>query len=434
MLNLTAVLRPGGYTRSAWRLPASQIQRGTQLGFYTEIAQAAENAAIDALFCADALNLPGDPWDALAQPLEPMSLLSALAGRTSAIGLIGTFSTTYSQPYNLARQLATLDHVSEGRAGWNVVTSADPSAAANFSTSEHMDHALRYQRAGEFVEVAQKLWDSWQDGAVVLDRANGVMTDPDKTRPIDHHGQFFDVRGPLNVPRTPQGRPVLAHAGQSKDALPVGSKYAEVWFTVQFDLAVAQQSYRQIKQLVAGHGRAPEHCRVLPGLTPIIGSTEEEAQRLAEQLRELGGRDEKDAEISGMVGYDISAADPDSVLDISQINSPEHNLGPQSWPTLLFRVLTAKPMTVREARATFDAVGRSGHLQVVGTPEQVADTMEAWYRGEAADGFTIMSASLPGDAITFFEQVVPILRKRGLFRTEYSGSTLRDHLGLPVPS
>jgi FMN-dependent oxidoreductase (nitrilotriacetate monooxygenase family) len=434
MLNLSVVLRPGGYTQAAWRLPDSPMEHGTDFDFYYELTRAAENVAFDAVFCADSLAFNDrDESEHLSQPMEPVSLLSALASRTSHIGLIGTSSTTYYDPYTLARQYGGLDHLSKGRAGWNVVTTADPNAAANYGAQRHMDHDLRYERAAEFVEVTKKLWSSWHDGSIVLDRARGIQTDPGFLRPIDHHGRFFDVKGPLNMPRPPQHWPVLFHAGQSKDGLAVGARYAEGWFAVHWDVEVARVFYADLKRRAGGYGRKPEHIRIMPGLTPILGSTEAEAHALAGRLLELGGRDERERELSAAVGYNIAAANPDDLLDISRLAAPETRLGPQSWYALMYRVLRAKPMTVAQALAAFETVGKSGHLQIVGTPEHVADVMAEWYERKAADGFTIMFANTPAGAFDFFDHVVPILVKRGLFRRQYEGTTLREHLGLPMP-
>ncbi|RKN10909.1 LLM class flavin-dependent oxidoreductase [Streptomyces radicis] len=429
------LLRPGGYHRAAWRAPDSPVDRATTLAPYLQLARAAEDARFDAVFMADAVSLYADPWDHLDQPLEPLTVLSALAPLTEAIGLVATVSTTYYEPYNLARLLASLDHLSGGRAGWNVVTTADPRSAGNFGAAPHPDHAVRYRRAAEFVAVLRALWDSWDDDAAVVDRAAGELTRASRIHPADHHGAFFDVAGPLNVPRPPQGHPVLAHAGQSRDGLAVAPGYAEVLFAVQHDLDTARAFHADIGRRVAAAGRDPRELAVLPGLFAVVGGTEQEARRKAAELRELdGGSGALADELSALLGVDLSARAPDDLVHADEIAAPETLLGPQSWYGLLHRRLTERPTTVARLLDHHARVGRSGHLQLVGTPEQIADEIERWFTGRACDGFVLQPTTVPGSVTDFTTEVVPLLRRRGLFRNDYDGTTLRDHLGLPRPA
>lgn len=433
-MHLALVLRAGGYHRAAWRYPGSSIDAALDLALYTEMAQLAEAAHLDALFVADSLALSSEPWDDLAQPLEPFTLLGAVAARTRHVGLIATASTTYSEPYNLARQLASLDHLSAGRAGWNVVTTADPSAAGNFGHAEHQAHASRYRRAGEFVDVAKALWDSWDDDAIVLDRAGGVQTDRNRIRAIHHEGEFFKVRGPLNIPRPPQGHPLLVHAGQSPDGLAAGARYAEFIFAVQHDIDDARRFVQDVRQRLIDAGRAPDTCRILPGLLPIVGATEQEAREQEQALRELGGQSNLLAEVSGFLDLDLAALDPDRPIDLSQARSPEGFVGPQSWFRQLYTEIARAQLSPLALQKKYRDIGRSGHLQVVGTPEQIADRLEEWFRSGACHGFNVMATTLPQSLRGFTQEVVPLLAKRGVFRSDYEHDTLRGHLGLERPS
>ncbi|MFF7159365.1 NtaA/DmoA family FMN-dependent monooxygenase [Streptomyces sp. NPDC008139] len=426
------LLRPGGYHRASWRMPDSPAERAADLEVYVEMARAAERAKFDAVFMADSPMLLSDPWDYLAQPLEPLTLLSAVAALTERIGLLATVSTTYYEPLNLARLLASLDRISKGRAGWNVVTTADPRAPRLFGGTTQVDHALRYRRAAEFVETVCELWDGWEDGAVVVDRAAGVLTDPGKIHRIEHHGRFFDVSGPFNIPRSVQGRPVLAHAGQSPDGLSVAPHYAEVLFGVAHDLADAQRVYADVKTRVRSVGRDPDHLSVLPGLLPVIGSTDEEARRLDEELRQLGQADTIADDLAHQLGLDPASIDPAAPIDVAAVNHPDTLNGPQSWYRQIYADVE-RGASFADLVAKYSRIGRSGHLQVIGSPETVADVLEEWFTARGCDGFVVQGTTVPGSTDAFMEHVVPLLRRRGLFRTEYEGSTLRDHLGLPRP-
>ncbi len=429
-LHLNAFLMNVGHHDAAWRLPGAQPERVTDVRYFQQLARTAERGKLDSIFFADGLALWGKVRHNALGGFEPLTLLAALAAVTEHVGLIATVSTTYNEPFHVARKFASLDHLSGGRAGWNIVTSASPDEAANFGLAEHPEHARRYQRAEEFLEVATKLWDSWADDAVVLDRRSGVYADTDKVRPIEHVGEHFRVRGPLNVPRSPQGYPLLVQAGSSEDGRRFAARHAEAVFTAQQTLADARAFYRDLKARVAREGRSPDAVKILPGLCPIIGATEAQARELDEQLTELQSTEYGIAQLSGMVGVDLRGLPLDGPLpelpEERQIN------GNKSRFTLVADLGRRERLTLRQIIARLG--GGRGHRVVAGTPEQIADQMQEWFTHGAADGFNIMPPHLPGGLEDFVDQVVPILRERGLFRSEYTGRTLREHYGLPRPA
>jgi FMN-dependent oxidoreductase (nitrilotriacetate monooxygenase family) len=414
-------------------LPGNQIERALDLSFYIELAQKSEAAGFDALFHADKLNLPPDKWDHLLSPLEPITLFSALAAHTEHIGLVATASTTYSEPFNLARQFATLDHISHGRAGWNVVTSGLPQAAANFGDTAP-DHSGRYLRAAEFVEVFKALCLSWEPEAIVIDRSTGVQTDMSRIHEIDHVGTHFNVKGPLDTPRPPQGYPVLFQAGQSQDGLAVACKHSEALFCVANNIERSVDFYRSVKSMVASFGRNPDHFKILPGLITIMGSTEEEARRLQRDLREAAGQGENAEQLSRILGIDLETADPDDVVDFTKMEKVGYSGSTQSWHSVLYAELSGRhSLTVRETLALLESAGRSGHFQIIGTPEHVADVLEDWYRRQATDGFLLQPVPVPTGAYDFFDNVVPLLEKRGVYqRYGDSAVTLRERMGIPL--
>jgi FMN-dependent oxidoreductase (nitrilotriacetate monooxygenase family) len=428
-LHLNAFLRNIGQHEAAWRLPETEISAITDIGHYTELARIAERGKLDAIFFADHPVLKDKtefrPFDAL----DPVTLVTALSAVTTHVGLIATASTTYNDPYSLARRFATLDHVSRGRAGWNVVTTANASAAANFGGSPHPDPDHRYRRADEFLQVAQQLWDSWEDDAIVGDKATPRFVDPDKIHAINHAGEHFAVAGPLEVPRSPQGRPVLFQAGSSEPGKNLAARYAEAIFTAQPTLAEAQQFYTDVKARVAAHGRNPDRVHILPGLSAVIGGTEAEARQLKQQLEDLTVADYGLEQLSRIVGFPVTKADLDIRLRFPDDDTSTTHL--KSRFALVKRLVQTENLTVRELLLRLS--GGRGHRVFAGTPEQVADTIEEWFHNGAADGFNLIPPALPSSLSAFVDHVVPELQRRNLFRTEYSGDTLRDHLGLDRP-
>ncbi|MFG2297728.1 LLM class flavin-dependent oxidoreductase [Streptomyces sp. NPDC048603] len=429
-LHLNAFLMNAGHHDAAWRHPDSSPERITDLSYFQELARIAERGKLDSIFFADGVALWGKARHNALGGFEPLTLLSAIAAVTEHIGLIATVSTTFNEPYNLARKFASLDHISGGRAGWNIVTSGTVDEARNFSREEHLEHAVRYERAREFLEVAGKLWDSWEDDAIVLDREAGVYADTDRLHPAAHRGKHFQVAGPLNVPRSPQGYPLLVQAGSSEDGKEFAAQYAEAVFTAQQTLADGQTFYKDLKSRLARHGRAEDDLLVLPGIAPLIGSTEAEARRLEQELTELQVPEYGLAQLSGMLGVDLTGLPLDGRLP----DLPEERdiNGNKSRFTLVAELARREDLTLRELIARLGA-GR-GHRVFAGTPEQIADQLQEWFVSGAADGFNIMAPVLPTGLADFVDHVVPVLQRRGLFRTEYTGRTLRENYGLPRPA
>lgn len=414
-----------GVAQSVWRSPRTQPERLHSLGYWAELAQLAEAGRFDAFFIADTLNLsPSITADAITRP-DPVALLSAVSAVTSRIGLVGTSSTTYNDPFTVARQFATLDHLSEGRAGWNVVTTAIAAAAANHGSTDLPDHGDRYQRAEEFVDVVTALWEAWGEHAVVADRAAGVYADGDLIRPVDHRGDHFQVRGPLNVPRSPQGRLPLAQAGSSGPGMDLGARVGNLLFTTQVDLDESRSFVADVKRRAAAFGRNLDHVKVLPGLTPILGRTEGEARELA---AELGSHVSEQATLQFLQqsfgGVDLSGHDLDAPFPDIRSQLPAH--ASVSRPELFIRTALSEGLTLRQM---VQRIGLSiGHRSFVGTPDQLTDEMERWFTSGGADGFVILPADLPVGFAQFVEEVVPRLQARGLFRSEYRGRTLWEHL------
>jgi FMN-dependent oxidoreductase (nitrilotriacetate monooxygenase family) len=430
-LHLNAFLMSTGHHEASWRLPESDPFATTDLDHWRRLAQVAERGMFDSLFLADSPSLWGDNIGRRpAGVIEPLTLLTALAGATEHIGLIATASTSYNSPYNLARRFASLDHVSGGRAGWNVVTSATLDAARNFGLDELPTHAERYARAAEFIDVTLKLWDSWEDGAICADKEAGVWGDNTKIHPAEHRGRYFAVQGALNCPRSPQGYPLLVQAGSSDDGKGLAARYAEAVFTAQQTLDDAQSFYADLKQRTRRIGRNPDALKILPGIVPVIGSTEAEAQRREAALEERLVHEHARRQLAELlrVPADLLALDrplPSDLPDEDQIE------GAKSRYTLIVELGRRENLTVRQLIARL--AGGRGHRTFTGTPEQVADALEDWFTHGAADGFNIMPAVLPSGLELFVDHVVPILRSRGLFRDEYTGRTLRDHYGLARP-
>ncbi|MFF2517145.1 LLM class flavin-dependent oxidoreductase [Streptomyces sp. NPDC058086] len=431
-LHLNAFLMNTGHHEASWRLPESDPYAHVELAHYVELARIAERGTFDSLFLADGPQL----WSNLAQrpagALEPLTLLTALATATEHIGLIATASTSYNSPYNLARKFASLDIISGGRAGWNIVTTAGAEAARNFGLDAEPAHAERYARAAEFLDVSLKLWDSWEDDAIVADKAAGVWGDDAKIHPPRHQGTYFRVEGALNVPRSPQGYPLLVQAGSSEDGKTFAARYAEAVFTAQQTLADAQAFYTDLKSRTAAAGRDPEHIKVLPGIVPVLGSTQAEAraneQVLEDHIVYTHGVDR----LEHLLQLEPGTLELDAQLPADL--PPEDVIeGAKSRYTLVVELARRERLTVRQLIGRLG--GGRGHLTFTGTPEQVADAIETWFTQGAADGFNIMPATLPSGLDAFVDHVVPILRARGLLRTEYGPRrTLRERYGLPRPA
>jgi len=421
---------------AAWLHPASQIDAGQNFPYFLKLAQTAEQAKFDFVFMADAVATRDGNMEALSRwpqymaHFEPITLLSATASQTQRIGLVCTASTSYYEPFNVARLFGSLDHISAGRAGWNVVTSANASASFNFNRDEHYDIAERYQRAREFVHVVLGLWDSWEDDAFLRDRQSRRYFDPSKLHKLNHKGNFFSVRGPMNLARPPQGYPIIAQAGASEDGKELGAETAEVIFFSQQRVAVAREFYKDVKSRMAKYGRDPGQLKMLAGLNPTVGRTASEAQEKFEYIQSLIHPDVGKELISvDLGGADLSGISVDEPV-------PEH-LIPEKTKSSTSRLKTVggvarqEQLTIRQLYERY--AGSRGSYSVVGTPEQIADQMEEWLTTDAADGFIIQASYLPGGFEDFVNLVMPELRRRGLFRTEYAGLTLREHLGLRRP-
>ncbi|MCI2418737.1 LLM class flavin-dependent oxidoreductase [Saccharopolyspora sp. K220] len=419
-----------GHHEAAWRLPESDPAANTSLDHYVKLARIAERGTFDSVFLADAPALRVDVGQRPATTLEPTVLLTALATATERIGLIATASTTYNEPYNLARRFASLDHISGGRAGWNIVTNAVVEAARNFNLDELPSHRARYRRAQEFVEVSRKLWDSWEDDAEVGDKS-GVWADERKVHAIDHRGEHFTVRGPLNVPRPPQGHPLLVQAGSSEDGKALAARFAEAVFTAQQTLDEGKAFYADLKERARQFGRAAETIKILPGIVPVVGSTEAEARKLEADLRDHIVHRYALQRLSGTLGITLTEDDLDRRLP-AELPGEEQIETAKSRYTLVVDLARREDLTVREIIHRLG--GGRGHRTFTGTPEQIADTIEKWFTSGAADGFNVMPPVLPSGLESFVDGVVPILRQRGLFRAEYTGRTLRDHYGLSRPA
>ncbi len=429
--HINAFLMGVGHHEAAWRHPRTEERHVLDVKHFQELGRIAERGKLDSVFFADGLAVgPRIQRNTLAA-FEPVTLLSAIAAVTEHIGLIATASTTYNEPFNLARKFASLDHISGGRAGWNIVTSGTVDEAYNFGYDAIPEHARRYERATEFVDVALRLWDSWESSAIVLDPEAGVFADPDRVHTIDYDSDRFRVRGPLNSPRGPQGRPLLVQAGSSESGKEFAARYAEAVFTAQRSLDEGQRFYRDLKSRMPKYGRGPDELKVLPGLVPYIADTTAEALALEQEFTDLISPDYALRQLSTQLGIDLTGHPLDAPLpplpDESDIE------GGKSRFTLIKELAAGEQLTVRALIGKLG--GGRGHRSFAGTPEQIADELQIWFEAGAADGFNIMPPYLPGGLTDFVDRVVPILQERGLFRTEYTADTLRGHYGLsPVES
>ena len=429
-LHLGAFMRPIGIHTAWWRYPGAYPDANFNLRHLVSFIKKLEAARFDAFFMADHLAVLNMPVEALrrsatATSFEPLTLLSALAMATQRIGLIATASTTFDEPYHIARRFASLDHISGGRAGWNVVTTSNPDAALNFGLTDHVEHDERYRRAREFHSVVTGLWDSWADDAWLQDQASGIFFDPAKMHVLAHKGEHLSVRGPLNIARPIQGWPVIVQAGASEAGRQLAAETAEVVFGSSRTIEDGQAFYRDVKARMVALGRKPEQLKILPGALVIVGRTHEEAQAKKVLLDSLVHAESGIPNLSIRLGVDASGFDLDAPLpDIPETNQS------QSGRAALVALARRDNLTVRQL-ATL--VGGYGGLQMIGTPGEIADTMQAWLETEASDGFNIMFPTVPAGLDDFVELVVPELQRRGIYRRDYTGTTLRDHLGLSRP-
>jgi alkanesulfonate monooxygenase len=429
-LRLGAFMRPVSIHTAAWRYPGSFPDANFNFAHLKRFIQKLEHGKFDAFFVADHLAVMNMPLNALKRShtvtsFEPFTLLSALAGATERIGLVATASTTYDEPYHVARRFASLDHISGGRAGWNVVTTGNPETALNFGRDDHMEHSERYKRAREFFDVVTGLWDSFADDAFVRDVESGLYFDPAKMHALNHKGQFLSVKGPLNIARPPQGWPVIVQAGASEPGKQLAAETAEAVFTGGGTLSQAQVLYEDIKSRMDKLGRDRDHLKILPGAFVVVGDTVEEAQKKRELLDSLVHYDSAIAGLSVILGTDMSKFDPDGpVPEIPETNASK------SGRERLLDYAAKTGVTVRQLA---QRVGGYGGLSFVGTPATIADQMEEWLVTHASDGFNIMFPFLPHGLDDFVDKVVPELQRRGIYRKDYEGRTLREHLGLPRP-
>jgi FMN-dependent oxidoreductase (nitrilotriacetate monooxygenase family) len=425
-IKLGFILHGVGRTWNDWRHPDRDVNASTSFAYYKRQAQVAEKGKFDFLFVADSLSITEKSSPHYLNRFEPITILSALAGATSHIGLVGTLTVSYSEPFNVARQFASLDHISGGRAGWNVVTSWLGDTAANFSKNEHPAHDVRYRIAAEYLDVVQGLWDSWEDDAHVADKDSGLFVQAEKLHRLDHKGEHFQVRGPLNIKRGPQGQPVIFQAGASDDGRNFAAKRADAIFAPAPTYKDALSYYGDVKARAKGFGRDPERLLVLPGISPIVGATDEEAEAKYRELAALESLETGLGFLSRSFNdhdfrqHDLDAPFPD--VEHIGLNSQ------QSATKRILAEVRAENLTLRQVverlaapRGTF-----------VGSPETVANELQRWFDDGAADGFVVFEP-LPGQLELFVEQVVPILQARGLFREDYEGTTFRDSLGLDVP-
>jgi len=431
MLRLGAFMRPVSIHTAWWRYPGAFPDANFNFQHIKRFAQTLERGKFDAFFMADHLAVLNMPINALKRSatttsFDPMSLLPALAAVTDRLGLIATGSTTFEEPYLVARRFASLDHISNGRSAWNIVTTSNPDAALNFGREDHMEHDERYRRAREFYDVVTGLWDSWADDAFIRDVENGVYFDPNRMHVLNHKGKYFSVRGPLNVARPVQGWPVIVQAGASNAGRQLAAETAEMIFAAGGPIRDAQAYYDDVKNRGRAYGRDPEHIKIMPGALVVVGETMEEARAKKDRLDDLVHPDSGIASLSIALGTDASKFDLDAPLP----EIPETNQSQSGRQRVLDRARKDN-LTVRQLAKI---LGAYGGLAIVGTPSSIADTMEEWLFNHACDGFNVMFPTVPAGLDDFVNQVVPELQRRGLFRTEYEGTTLREHLGVPRPA
>ena len=430
-LHLGAFMRPATIHTGGWRYPNSYADANFNFEHIKKFAQRLEEAKFDAFFMADhlaVLNMPIDALKRSATPtsFEPFTLLSALASVTKNIGLVATGSTTYDEPYHVARRFASLDHISGGRAGWNIVTTSNPNASLNFGLEEALEHGDRYARAREFYDVVTGLWDSWDEEAFIKNKETGEYFDPKKLNILDHKGKYFSVRGPLNIARPVQGWPLIVQAGSSDAGRQLAAETAEAVFTSHSDLIAARAFYLDVKTRAKEFGRNPDEIKILPACFVVIGDTIEEAKMKRAKLDSLVHVDSAIASLSIAIGSDASRFELDKPLP----ETPESNAS-KSGRSRAIALAKKENLTVRQLAQRLG--GYSG-AAMVGTPNSIVDEMQEWFESKGSDGFTIMFSHLPSGLEDFCDLVVPELQRRGLFRSKYLGKTLRENLGLPRPS
>ncbi len=429
-LHLGLNVLAAGMHPASWQLPGTDPLGYIRLSHWRRVAEIAEKGTLDAIFLADGVNLPHLPTGQVAGPgnsFDPVALLSALAAVTTHVGLVPTISTTIDSPFSLARRVSSLDHLSEGRAAWNIVTTWDSSTSLQFG-GYRAEREERYAQAVEFVDVVRALWDSWDDDALVADQASGVFTRLNSIRAINHQGRFFSVKGPLNLPRSPQGRPVLFQAGGSPGGLDLAARHADAVFASLGTLDHALEYSADLRRRAVAYGRPADSIRVMPGLSFILGGTEAEARERARVLNDLAG-DKRLGGLARQLGVDVSELDWDKPLPQHLLDTAELSPHSQGAREIVLRIARRETLT---ARQILERV-QSWHRLVVGGPEQLADAISEWFLAGAVDGFNLMPDVEPSGLEAFVEHVVPILRRKGIFRHEYTGTTLRDHLGLARP-
>lgn len=426
MMHLNVFLFGCGHHKGAWRHLKSSVERLGDISFFEELAQTAERGKLDAVFFADGQSA-GNVSDGSWWFLEPLTALAAMSRATDKIGLISTVSSTFYTPFHAARYMASLDHISGGRMGWNVVTSMFDMEARNHNYQAMPVHADRYRRADEFVDAVLKLWDSWEADALSFDRS-GHYADPTKVNAVNHNGEFFLVDGPLNVPRSPQGHPVMFQAGASEEGRELAARRAEGIYAVAYDLPAAQEYYRDIKRRVQAAGREI-NVPIMPGLVTYVAATEEEAKAKQRELDELLPVDASLRQLGLYTQQDCMNWELDK--PVPELPSLAEFTGPKGRYSTILRIIETERPTVRQLLGRLAAGG--GHCTIVGTPVQIADQMELWFLNEGADGFNLMPPALPYSLNDFVDQVVPELQRRGLFRRDYETDTLRGHLGLAKP-
>ena len=429
-LRLGAFMRPVTIHTGAWRYPGAYPDANFNFAHMKRFAQTLERGRFDAFFMADHLAVLNMPVASLKRShtvtsFEPMTLLPALAAVTERLGLIATASTTFDAPYHVARRFASLDHISGGRAGWNLVTTSNPDAALNFGLEEHVEHDERYRRAREFFDVVTGLWDSWADDALIRDVDSGIFFDPEKLHVLDHKGKYYSVRGPLNIARPVQGWPVIVQAGSSEAGRQIAAETAEAVFTAQTTLAEGQRFFADVKGRMEKLGRPRDHMKILPAAFVVVGDTLDEALEKRARLDTFVHYDSGIASLSIALGHDVSGFDRDGPLP----EIPESNASRTSRQRVVEWAERDK-LTIRQLA---QRIGGYSGLEFVGTPAMIADQMEAWLVGEGSDGFNVMFSHLPGGLDDFVDKVIPELQRRGIFRREYEGATLRENLGLPRP-